>query len=134
MAKKKRQHRRSKKPRRAMSTLDRHHLCWTRRKWECNEWLRALRLYPYCVIMIPRDTLHRYIHSEMCYIPAPKPSSAKYALYQLELLEKANVLHEDDPIEKRLTLLAALFDCSDQPTADAFRKQLKIVREFNNPP
>ena len=67
-------------------------------------------------------------------IPAPQSSSAKSALEQLGYLEKYGSISEFDSIERRLTLLAALFDCSDQETADAFRKQLEIVREFKKSP
>ena len=67
-------------------------------------------------------------------VPVPRDYSAEQALEQLLMLESANALHEDDPIEKRLKLLASLFDCIDQPTADGFRKQLELVRYYKNPP
>ena len=70
----------------------------------------------------------------MSGVPVPKDYSAKQALEQLLMLEKANAIHDDDPIEKRLNLLASLFDCIEQPTADGFRKQLELVRYYKNPP
>lgn len=70
----------------------------------------------------------------MEYIPVPSDMSAECALNQLVLLEQRGGISCEDGIEKRLMVLAALFDCSDQPTADAFRKQLSIVHEFNNKP
>lgn len=102
--------------------------CWNRGI------LEVLRTYHYCVIPIPKCTLHRYIHENLRNIPAPSPIAAKGALEQLELLDKMGVLHDTDPIEKRLKLLAALFDCSAQPTADGIRKQLDIVRRFYTQP
>lgn len=63
-------------------------------------------------------------------MPVPQNASAKAALEQLENLEKYSAISEFDSIERRLDLLASLFDCSDQATADAFREQLRIVREF----
>lgn len=48
------------------------------------------------------------------------------------MLEQAGAISDDDNIEKRLMVLAALFDCVEQPTADAFRKQQQIAHEFYN--
>ena len=135
MAKKKRRrYKRNKKARRInYGVNDRHHLCWTRRSWG-KGYTRSLRLHPYCVISLPRDTLHHYIHTKLRFIPVPKQSSAKFALAHLDLLEKIGAIHDTDSIEKRLKILAALFDCTDQPTADAFREQLRIVCKFKKSP
>ena len=127
--KKKRLRKRKRKHNVTNNARDRHHLCYQSRKWQRGN-LRLLRDYWYCKISIPRDTLHRKIHLELSDIPAPKDSSAKSALEQLEQLEAFSVISEFDSLERRLDLLAALFDCSDQATADAFREQLRIVREF----
>lgn len=64
-------------------------------------------------------------------IPVPSPIASKEAYEQLDLLDKMGALHTNDGIEKRLNLIAALFDCIDQPTADAFREQIYIVRDYN---
>lgn len=133
MAKKKHRYDRHRKAKKTISPYDHHHLLWTKAKWSSG-YLGELRLYWYCIVLIHRETLHRYIHSQMCQIPVVRPSSAKYALQQLRLLDKAGALHEDDSIEKRLEILAALFDCAEQKTADALRKQIKIVCEFKKAP
>lgn len=70
----------------------------------------------------------------MQYVPVPDAEATKCALQQLALLAKYGAIHEDDPIEKRLTVLTALFECIDQPTANGFREQLRIVREFKKAP
>ena len=111
------------------TSLDKHHLCFIGRRW-ASGWLASFRQYWYCTIYIPRDTLHRYIHENIATIPAPRPESAKDALRQLQYLEKYNAIHDEDPIEKRLELIACLFDCTEQRTADAFRRQKEIVQEF----
>lgn len=85
-------------------------------------------------MMIPKTTLHRFIHENMTHIPVPSELAAKGALEQLRYLEKYGAISDDDPIEKRLGLLAALFDCVAQPTADGFREQLAIVRKFYEKP
>lgn len=131
--KKKRPHKRNKKRRAANNVRDRHHLCYQRNKWQRGN-LRKLRDYWYCRVSIPRDTLHKKIHLELSDIPIPKDLSAKNALEQLETLETFSAISEYDSIERRLELLASLFDCSDQPTADGFREQLRIIREYKSPP
>ena len=70
----------------------------------------------------------------MANVPVPRKISARQALAQLRMLEKANAIHDYDSIEKRLALLASLFDCIEQPTADGFRKQLELVRFYKIPP
>lgn len=131
MAKKKRRIKKHKKkqPRPTSSVRDRHHLCYQRKKWTRGS-LRLLRDYWYCKVSIPRDTLHKKLHLEVSDVPVPSESSAKSALKQLEMLEEYNAISEYDSIERRLDILASLFDCSDQETANAFRKQLEVVREF----
>ena len=132
MAKKKRRYRRGRKVRRAIrSSSDRHHLCWTKSQWERGIF-QAFRLHPYCIVVIPRDTLHRYIHSKMNRVPVPRYDSVRLALARLEYLERIEAIRCDDSIEKRLEVLASLFDYSDPDTANAFRKQLKIVRGYKS--
>ena len=70
----------------------------------------------------------------MAEIPVPEEVDAKTVLWHLDYLEKYDAISEKDTFEKRLLVLIALFDCSSQPTADALRKQLDLVREFNKKP
>lgn len=70
----------------------------------------------------------------MAGIPAPTEKNAKFVLGQLRILENYGAISDDDPIEKRLVVLASLFDCFEQPTADAIRRQLQIVYRFKNEP
>ena len=132
--KKKRRYKRNTKARRHnYSVIDKHHLCWTERSWNRGP-LRELRLHWYCIVRIKRDELHLYIHHNMNLIPPPSELHAKMALEQLAYLEDAGTISEFDSLERRLGILAALFDCCEQPTADAFRKQLDIVREYKTSP
>lgn len=131
--KKKRQKRNIKATRLNYSCVDRHHICWTRRSWNSG-YVAQLRLHPYCIVLVPRDTLHHLIHTKMKCIPVPSNKSAKSVLFHLNLLINAGVIHYDDPIEKKLKILIALFDCIEQPTADAFREQLNIICEYKNNP
>ena len=112
---------------------DTHHLCYQRKNWH-GGYVTELRDFWYCRLDIPKNTLHRAIHKRVDSVPAPKATNAKSALEQLHKLEVYGAIHEDDTIEMRLELLAALFDCVEQPTADAFRRQLQVVHEYQKAP
>lgn len=122
-----------KKKRKPKTPYDRHHLFWMRNEWNKGE-LEKLRLYPYCIIEMDRDTIHRYLHNHLACIPTPKECSIERVLFQIKCLEYYGAIGPDDPIEKRLSVLIALFECSEQPTADALREQLRLVREFYKKP
>lgn len=128
--KKKYKKRKREKPQRSLSDRHHQHLCYQRRHWN-KGWLKILRNYYYCIVKVPRSPIHKNIHEFIGDVPQPKGKNAKDALEQLMLLSRAGAISDNDPIEKRLYVLAALFDCCDQPTADAFRKQLEIVHRFN---
>lgn len=114
------------------NAMDTHHLCYQRRSW--TGIAKTLRSHWYCTIDIPRDTLHREIHHRVSHVPVPKTTSIREALEGLRYLEKYHAIKEDDPVEKRLRVLIALFDCIEQPTADAFRTQLEVVHKYNKKP
>lgn len=109
---------------------DTHHLCYYKKSWRANVGANRLREFYYCKILIPRDTLHKRIHANVPMVPVPRSISALGALEQLRLLERYEAIGPEDPLEKRLMLLAALFDCIEQPTADAFRAQAEVAHEF----
>lgn len=110
---------------------DLHHLCWPRSSWNAG-YAHAIRNYPYFVVELPKDTVHREIHHQMRQVPVPSAFAAHTAWQQIKILEHFGVLHPDDPPEKRLGILVGLFDCSSQKTADAFRRQAKIIRKYAN--
>lgn len=112
---------------------DCHHILWQKNKWKQGS-IRKLRDHYYCKIYIPRNTLHRYIHQDIVEIPVPREMDAKAALWHLDYLERFGAISDKDPFEKRLIVLIALFECVAQPTADALKKQLDLVREFNTKP
>ena len=108
---------------------DWHHILWQRNKWS-QGYVYKLRDHPYCRISIPRETLHRHIHLEMIGIPVPSQDSAKIVLDQLGCLYERGLISLDDSFEKRLKILATLFEGYDQETADAIKKQLDLVCEY----
>lgn len=112
-----------------MKATDRHHILWYRREYS-KGWAKKIRDHWYCSIEIPRDTLHRWIHHEVAHIPVPRTINIKVALEQLEMLEKLGGISRDDPLDKRLMVLMAVFDCCEPATYDALRKQYEVVCKF----
>ena len=112
---------------------DIHHLLWTRKSWKGGA-VGELRMHWYCRIAIPRDTLHKEIHHYIGSIPVSRYHSAKSVLEQLGYLEKYGGISEKDPIEKRLKVLIALFECIEDDTANALKVQLEIVNRFYDKP
>ena len=109
------------------SAYDRHHLLYQKRHWRGI--LSDLRNYSYCVVSIPKNTLHREIHEFLGDIPTPRPASAREVLWELRVLYRYGGISDCDNIEKRLQVLISLFECYEQPTADALKKQLSIVQQ-----
>lgn len=109
--------------------MDKHHLLYTRHGWYKGE-TKKLRLHPYCIVSVPRDTLHGLIHRGVPEVPPPTELAARDAIEQLEMLKRYNAIGSLDDIEKRLMVLFALFECESPATADAIAEQLVIVRDF----
>lgn len=124
---------RLKKTRKVKSPFDRHHLFWIRKEWNKGE-LNKLRLHPYCIVPLDRVTIHRYLHVHLACIPTPNGRIVGEILDQLKMLENYGAISQDDSIEKRLKVLIALFECVEQPTADALKEQLRLVYEFKKSP
>lgn len=136
MSKSKKRYKRHKRRKQRLydsGIYDCHHILWQKNKWR-HGYIYELRNHDYCKIYIPRDTLHHYIHANIVEIPVPKSITAKSALEQLKYLEERGAISYSDSLEKRLTVLIALFECADQETADALKKQLKLVREYEKGP
>ena len=114
----------------ASSVCDMHHLCWMRKRWG-GDAARKFRYHPYCVVAIPKVTLHHYIHQKMSHIPVPTERVLREALMVLDAKRATGEIRMDDPIEQRLRVLATIFMNTAPETTEAFRQQLKIVREFN---
>jgi len=132
MSKKRRLRQRIKKSRKKDARLqgkDCHHIFFQKRYWKGG--LKGeLRMHWYCRVYIPRDTLHRELHSLIMTIPVPRYCSIRSATEQLKMLEKYGAIKNTDPIDKRLRVFIALFECIEDPTADALKAQLEIVDRF----
>ena len=118
----------AKSPETKTTSNDCHHIFFQRRCYTGA--LASLRSYAYCVVCIPKDSLHRQIHEAMAAVPTPKPANAREALQELRTLYHYGGISDHDDIEKRLKVLIALFDYIEQPTADALREQLFVVQKY----
>lgn len=136
MSKKRKLRQRVKKSRKCEKRLqgkDCHHIFFQKRFWKGG--LKGeFRMHWYCKVYIPRNTLHKEIHAQITSVPVPKYSNIRGVIEQLKMLEHYGAIRDTDSIEKRLKVLIALFECSEDPTADALRKQLEIVQGFYHQP
>lgn len=108
---------------------DRHHLFWTRTEYAKHFWANKLRLHEYCIVPIPKSTLHREIHHEVRWVPIPREEICKQTYEELERLRSFGVLKEDNII-KRLNLLIFILEYAADDTTDALKKQLEIATRF----
>ena len=112
--------------------FDKHHIFYIRKEWNRGD-LDKLRLHRYCIVKVRRNSLHRYLHTHLAYIPAPSEDKAKAIINLLKFLEDNKAIGPKDTLEKRLAVLISIFEFVEQPTADALKEQLKIIREFKKP-
>ncbi len=114
------------------SSVDSHHIFYTKVSWT-GAVPNKLRQHWYCIVDIPKSTLHHKIHEKVRYVPVPRVEAIRVALGQLDLLESYGAIRPDDDIEKRLHIFINIFSGPDKPTADALQKQLDVVCEFKRP-
>lgn len=113
---------------------DTHHLCWPKYKWNRGTWAKKVRGLAYLHVRLPIDPTHSAIHAAIAEIPVPNEFTAKDVYHQLTSLLSKGALHDTDPPEMRLELLISLFDYEAQPTADALKKQLSVIRRYKKMP
>lgn len=90
-------------------TEDYHHLLFQRRHWQ-QGYAKTLREHPYMGIYIPRDTLHRALHSKIHDVPTPNGAECRLAVETLRQLEKQGAIDPaHDSAEKRLDFLIDLW-------------------------
>lgn len=106
---------------------DTHHLLYPRRDWNCHDLTKAMRSHWYLKVEIPTDTLHSEIHRIVKEIPVPSCRLLSDARRQLDLIYSFGAISNSDPIERRLTLLYSLFECSAPDTAEALKAELQVV-------
>lgn len=108
---------------------DWHHILFQRRYFS-NGYAKRLREHPYCGSYIPKDTLHRLIHSEIANIPLPDDKYCKQALEAINSWLESGYISLDDPIEKKILTITRCFNATAPKTANALRFQHEIVSKF----
>ena len=121
----------SKKKKKVISSRENaHHLLWQRKHWNIG-YIHKLREHWYMRVSIPKDTLHKYIHENMEEIPTPNAVSAKIMLEMLDFLAQTGFITPLDDIEKRLMVLLDLIPYDESDMRIAIKKQLRLVRNYN---
>jgi len=133
LAKKKRRRKARKAKLQVRNHLDCHHIFYYRKDYKTKT-LRELRELPYCKVYLPKDTIHKAIHALVPCVPVPKEVNAREIIRHIGFLEEYKAIGSADSFEKRIETLASLFDCIEQPTADALRAQAIIVHELSPKP
>ena len=81
--------------------------------------------------MIPRDTLHREIHSKLHDIPTPNGSECKLAFEEILRRDRAGTIDVvNDTCEQRLNLLIELWREKCPATVAVLEWQRDIIAKF----
>lgn len=112
-----------------LNTKDWHHYFFQKRHWKTG-WAKVLREHSYCGAMIPKNTLHRFIHEGVRDVPLADGKSCRIAVGALDNWLEAGYITLEDSAERRLEILANIFNRMSPETANVLRKQLEIVCEF----
>lgn len=133
VSKKKRRYGKKHHKRRAVDlhTTDWHHCLFMRRNWE-KGWAKRLREHRYCGSQIPKNTLHRQIHEAVRNVPTPDDWYCAQIYEAIESWIEGGFIHIDDPIDKKLEMLIKCFQVKYPATAEALRKELEVVHQFQD--
>lgn len=109
---------------------DTHHLLFQGRHWK-QGYAKLLREHPYFKVEIPKDTLHRELHSKLHDLPTPNGTECKLA-YQLVLegIASGRLDPEHDTAEKRLEFLIEVWKDKCPATAAMLSWQRDILAKF----
>ena len=107
---------------------DCHHLFYWRRMYS-HGLAKELRSHWYCSCIVPVEPFHRALHREVLLVPVPPAQFILRALKHLRDLERVGAIKAIDSIEKRLAILAVLFD-AHPPTREALDAQLKVCKRY----
>ena len=110
---------------------DWHHILYQKRHWK-QGYAKALREHPYMGKLIPRDTLHREIHSKIHDIPTPNGRECRMAYLELCRREREGTINiQQDTIEQRIDFLIEIWsDYNCEATVAMLKWQKQVVSKF----
>jgi hypothetical protein len=80
---------------------------------------------------IPRETLHRTIHSKIHDVPTPNGRECKKAFDELCRREQKGLISADDSIEKRIDFLIEIWEEHNCDATIAILKwQKQVIQKF----
>ena len=108
---------------------DYHHILFQGRHWK-QGWAKKLREHPYCGGYIPQMTLHREIHSKIHDIPTPNGADCRTAVLALNNWLEAGYISLDDPLDKKIEMIAKCFRAKCPATTAVLDWQREVVAKF----
>lgn len=128
--------RKNHKRRRLMSSItvtDAHHLLFFRRLWIQGHYQRLLREHWYCKVDIPRNTLHKAIHTMFpSGIPVPDSITARRVYETLLYYEDKKIIRKSDSPAIRSGILAYIFRNEDLEVYNALKEQYDLINGYYN--
>ena len=124
-------HRGVKQKRVDSNRTDYHHILFQGRHWS-QGWAKILREHHYCGAYIPQMTLHREIHSKIHDVPTPNGKDCRQAVEAINSWLEAKWISYDDPIEKKIEIIASCFRANCPATTAILDWQKEIVVKFCN--
>lgn len=84
--------------------------------------------------MIPKNTLHRFIHEVVHDVPLADGKSCRIAVETINNWLEAGYIHLNDTLAQKLVILIIIFNAIEPRTAEALVKQLHIACGYNKRP
>ena len=113
------------------TSSDYHHFLFQKKHWQ-QGYAKILREHPYMGAYIPRNTLHRGLHSKLHDIPVPNGKECKFAFEELHRLEMAGKIDVNDSPTKKLNFLISVWRESCPATVAILEWQRDIIAKFYN--
>lgn len=128
VSKKKRRYKK-KQSKKKYRANDCHHIFWTRRSYGKSPWTQKLRSHPYCIVFIPKDTIHAAIHREMDGVPLPNDITCESVVRELNRLWAFGAIKDSDSLAFRIDLLVFMMKYVADDTVEALERQKNISLE-----
>ena len=109
---------------------DWHHILFQKRHWQ-QGYAKALREHWYMGGYIPRDTLHRTIHSKIHDVPTPNGRECRKAFEELCRREQRGLICANDTLDKRIDFLIEMWKNDNcEATIAILKWQKQVIQKF----